>query len=135
MESGIVKMICQMGIFMICAQAILHFRPKAAYEKYLKMLVNGMILIQLFLAIGGIFSPEGKEQLAKRAQWFADSLEEGMGEATQNAFFSEEALQFQVTGEEPKEATEGQVVEDFQGITVQIAPIEPISVDEIQRLE
>lgn len=134
MESGIVKAICQMGIFMICAQAIVHFRPKAAYEKYLKMLVSAMILMQLFLAIGGIFSPEGEKELAERAEWFADSLEESMKQASENAFFSKDALQFQVTGEDP-EAREEQILEDSDKITIQIAPIDSVQVDTVQGMD
>lgn len=61
MQLGFVKAICQVGTFMICAQAIVHFRPKASYEKYLKMLVSAMILIQLLIAISGIFTSEGEK--------------------------------------------------------------------------
>lgn len=45
------------GIFIICAQAIMHFRPKASYEKYLKVLVSIIVLIILlvpcFQVLGG----------------------------------------------------------------------------------
>ena len=46
MQSEFFKAICQMGIFMICAQSIVHFRPNASYEKYLKLLVGVLLLIQ-----------------------------------------------------------------------------------------
>lgn len=61
MQSSFVKAICQVGTFMICAQAIVHFRPKASYEKYLKMLVSAMILIQLLVSFGGIFTVDGEK--------------------------------------------------------------------------
>lgn len=41
----------QIGIFMICAQAILHFKPSAKYEKYLKLLVSVMVLVQLLMPL------------------------------------------------------------------------------------
>lgn len=37
------------GIFIICAQAIIHFRPKASYEKYLKVLVSIIVLVMLIV--------------------------------------------------------------------------------------
>lgn len=134
MQSGLVGAICRMGIFVICAQAIVNFRPKAAYEKYLKILVSSMILIQLFIAAGGIFGTERDEELEERVEWFAGSLEESMRQAAENAFFSEEALQFQVMGQD-SEQLEGQAAEEVQGITVQIAPIDPIRVDAVRGVE
>ena len=46
----------QIGIFMICAQAILHFKPSEKYEKYLKLLVSVMILAQLLAPVMQIIS-------------------------------------------------------------------------------
>ncbi len=37
----------QLAIFLICAQTLLHFRAKQAYEKYIKLLVSMMLLILL----------------------------------------------------------------------------------------
>lgn len=132
MQSGLVKIICQMGIFMICTQAIVHFRPKASYEKYLKMLVSAMILMQLLLAIGGMFSSESEQRLKERAKWFQESLEESMRRAADSAFFPEESLQFQVTGEEPCQENQEQIKEILGQITVEITPIEPVTVNVAQ---
>ena len=46
MESFLEK-IGQIAIFMICAQTLMHFRAKEAYEKYLKLLVSMMLLLLL----------------------------------------------------------------------------------------
>lgn len=51
----------QIGIFMICAQVILHFKPSAKYEKYLKLLISVMVLVQILLPIINTFS--GKSSL------------------------------------------------------------------------
>lgn len=124
MQSGIVKTICQIGIFLICAQAIVHFRPKASYEKYLKMLVSVMILMQLFLAASGIFSAEGKAKLMESMRRFTESLNESMQQAADNAFFAGEDISFQITGEYPQASEENSVqVEDIAEIAVQIEPI------------
>lgn len=132
--SGFAGIICRVTVFIICAQAIVHFRPKASYEKYLKMLVSAMILILLFQSVEGLFSPEGKNRLAERAQWFSDSLDESMREAAGRSLFSEENLQ--VTGQNPRQAAGGEAGQEGMErktnpapeITVQITPVEPISI-------
>lgn len=137
MLSGFAGVICRVAIFMICAQAIVHFRPKASYEKYLKMLVSAMILILLFQAVEGLFSPEGKNGLAERAQWFADSLDESMQEAGKSLFSEEN---WQVTGQDPQQATGGEVSQEdmeqkttsVSEITVHIDKVEPIAVEPLQ---
>lgn len=128
MLSGFVKAICRVGIFMICAQAIVHFRPKASYEKYLKMLVSSMILIQLFASVAGFFGVEGEEKLFERAEEFTESLEESMRRASGIAFFTEEDLPLQIVGEKP-DAVEGGTEKEIQDISVQISPVSPIQVD------
>ncbi|MCM1143778.1 MAG: stage III sporulation protein AF [Blautia sp.] len=44
--SGLVENIQKIGIFMIVAQAVLHFAPGAKYEKYIRLIVGIMILLQ-----------------------------------------------------------------------------------------
>lgn len=131
---GFLSAICQIGIFMLCAQAIVHFRPKASYEKYLKMLVSPMILLQLFLAVGGIFSTEGKIKMEERLEEFTKSLNEGMKQAADSAFLSEEALQFQILGEDP-EGVQQKETEEHGEIMVQLAPISPIRVESISQMD
>lgn len=48
----------QIGIFMICAQAILHFKPSDKYEKYMKLLISIMVLVQILMPIVQCFSKE-----------------------------------------------------------------------------
>ncbi len=50
----------QIGIFMICAQAVLHFKPSAKYEKYLKLLISVMVLVQLLVPLLRFFSSDGE---------------------------------------------------------------------------
>ncbi|MCM1387522.1 MAG: stage III sporulation protein AF [Bacillus sp. (in: Bacteria)] len=45
----LVELIKKIGIFMIAAQAVVHFAPGLKYEKYIRMIVGVMILLQ-FLA-------------------------------------------------------------------------------------
>ena len=53
--------ICKMGIFMICAQTIVHFRPKESYEKYCKLLVGMMVLLLLMIPLTGFLLGEDSQ--------------------------------------------------------------------------
>ena len=48
--------ICRIGVFLICARILVHFRPNASYEKYLKLLTSLMILSQFLLPFGNRYS-------------------------------------------------------------------------------
>ena len=50
----------QMGTFIICAHVIMHFKPSAKYEKYLKLLINVMVLVQVIVPLINIIS--GKDE-------------------------------------------------------------------------
>lgn len=105
MLNSLFQTICRIGIFMICAQAIVHFRPEGAYEKYLKLLVGSMILIQLFLPVGRLlFWGEGQE-LALKSEEFMEELEAEMAAAEKNALETEALLE-QMTLEEVRKRME-----------------------------
>ncbi len=93
MLSGLFQAICQVGIFMICAQTIVHFKPNGSYEKYLKMLVSIMLLIQIFLPIAKLFSGEAGMDIEERVTWFEQNLEEVTRKAVKSAFQSEDMLE------------------------------------------
>lgn len=82
MENYLIDIIGRIGIFIICAQMLIHFRPKASYDKYLKMLVSAMILLQLFVPVSKLFAGKGEETLDRRVEWFEAELARGMEEVT-----------------------------------------------------
>ena len=41
------EVIKRVGIFIICAQTIQHFKPGEQYEKYIKLLIGFMVLVQM----------------------------------------------------------------------------------------
>lgn len=43
-------------IFMTCAQLLVYFRPKESYEKYLKLLMSALILLQFLTPIQRLFT-------------------------------------------------------------------------------
>lgn len=92
---------------MICAQAIVHFRPQEAYEKYLKLLVSVMILIQLFLPVGSFLLGGGMGETARRLEQFREELEQELELSAQEAADADEALE-RMTLEEVRKRMEEQ---------------------------
>lgn len=78
MFTGLFNSICSVGIFMISAQTILHFRPKAVYDKYLKLLISVMVLIQLLRPVMGLFGSMSMGEFEERVVWFDEQLKEGI---------------------------------------------------------
>ena len=93
MHGTFFRAVCRAGIFMICAQAIAHFRPNESYEKYLKLLISIMVLIQLFLPIGALFAGAGGGEGMDRIEEFRRDLEKSMDEAEEQARRTEEMLE------------------------------------------
>ena len=89
MVSDLFRSICQVGVFMICAQAIVHFRPKGSYEKYLKVLVSVMILIQIFLPISRLFSKDIQTDVTAMVREFEQKLNQSMTGVEQSVASSE----------------------------------------------
>lgn len=124
--------ICRIGIFMICAQAIVHFRPRETYEKYLRLLVGVMVLIQLFLPVGSFLLGGGIEQTMKGLEQFWANLEQEMELAAREAAEADERLE-QMTLEEVRKRMEEQnsqgeedseETEEVPEVTVIVGPIE-----------
>lgn len=105
MLNNLFQVICRVGIFMICAQAMVHFRPEEAYEKYLKLLVSAMVLIQLFLPVGRLFFHGDSEELALKSEAFLEALEADM-EAAESSAYEAEAFLEQMTLEEVRRRAE-----------------------------
>ncbi len=104
-----------MGIFMICAQAVVHFRPKESYEKYLKLLVSVIVLIQVFLPIGSFLLGEGRQNAAKALEQFGRELEQSLEDAAGDAAAADELLE-QMTLEEVMRRLEEQEGEGAEAL-------------------
>lgn len=84
MENVFFKGICQIGIFMICAQTFVHFCPNGSYEKYLKMLVSIMVLVQILSPLGAILGGRGQElKEMQLGAWLEEVLMQSMDEVLQ----------------------------------------------------
>lgn len=60
---ALVDLIKRIGIFMIAAQAVIHFAPEEKYGKYMKLIVSIMILLQFLTPVYRILSAEGTDWL------------------------------------------------------------------------
>lgn len=107
MHSLLFRTICRVGIFMICAQAVIHFRPRESYEKYLKLLVSVMILIQLFLPLGSFLLGESMEEALAGLEEFRGALEQEMERAAREAEAADTMLE-EMTLEEVRRRVEEQ---------------------------
>ena len=61
-----------MGIFLICAQMLIHFRPKSSYVKYLRLLVSLILLAQFIEPIGriaGILEKGQIQNMMQKMEW------------------------------------------------------------------
>ena len=141
MGNALFRAVCRTGIFMICAQAMVHFRPHESYEKYLKLLVSVMVLIQLFLPIGSLFTGIKGQSAAAQFDNFRKSLEQGMETVRQEAEQTDALLE-KMTLEEVRRRMEEQAGIELspeeepaeehspigiRDIRVELGPVESIS--------
>ncbi len=98
MWEGLLNSIRQMGVFMICAQALLYFKPKGSYEKYMKLLVSAMILVQLLSPVAALLAGEGAS-LEERIAYYTNSFEQGMGEGALEEYRMEQIRQHLLTSQ------------------------------------
>lgn len=150
MGNSLFQAICRVGIFMICAQAVVHFRPKESYEKYLKLLVSVMVLIQVFLPIGSFLLGEGRLDAANAMEQFRQELERSMQEAAGQGRDADEILE-KMTLEEIRrqmeekdredtspekeileDPNEGEQEQREQRIEIESTPIEPVTIPPIE---
>ncbi len=126
------RVIGQVGIFLICAQTVVHFRPKESYEKYLKLLLSVMLLLQLLqpvlTALSGGDGWNAQEQVAGFTEELQTVLTKASEQAEQSreeigntaAAVAEEAENGYRQGNTEETNTENA---DTDGIHVEIAPI------------
>ncbi len=85
--------VCQIAIFMICAQAIVHFRAKESYAKYLRMLLGVMILVQIFQPFCQIFFGVTGQELSNSVEQFQADLNKSMEKALEHSAHTEQNLE------------------------------------------
>lgn len=74
----LVQSIKQIGVFMICAQVILHFKPSVKYEKYLKLLLSVMVLVQILIPVVNAFSGKSSVDFYMRIEEIQTEIDKNM---------------------------------------------------------
>lgn len=72
---GLVRDLGRLTIFMICAQAVIYFRPREQYEKYLRFIMNLLILLQFLIPVRNLFGGNVDPESWWRGRGFEASME------------------------------------------------------------
>lgn len=132
------RTICQIGIFMLCARTISHFRPREAYEKYFKLLLGIMVLVQVFLPFGRLFFGMDAALLQEGVAQFERKLEQSMEAAAKQALVVEKKMEQMSMLEvqqrlEEQQLSEGQTEEPQSQAQMQTAKqqgvVEPVEIE------
>lgn len=86
------RVVGQAGIFLICAQTIVHFRPKEAYEKYLKLLLSVMLLTQLLQPVLTVFGGGAEQNAQAQVEEFTEALQSVLTRASEQAKKSQKEI-------------------------------------------
>ena len=118
----------QVGIFLICAQTLIHFRPRESYEKYLKLLLSVMLLIQLLqpllTVLGGDKIAGTDVQVTEFTEEIRTVLEQAAVQAEQTEDEIQAAADTAAEVTEVTEVTEPPDTSDPVKIRVEIPEIE-----------
>lgn len=110
MGARLLEIVKQVGIFMICAQMILHFKPAESYGKYIRLLMSTMVLVQLIVPVFGLLKEKGQEAFGDRVFFYDEVLEDNMENISRTGAMAEEMLE-RMTLEEVRSRLEAAVVE------------------------
>lgn len=75
MGEELFSVIRSVGIFIVCAQTITHFRPHGSYEKYLKLLVSVMVLVQIVVPLFHLFDGASEQEFGAIMEQYEGILE------------------------------------------------------------
>lgn len=81
MGESFVQIIKRVGIFMVCAQMLLHFKPSESYGKYIRLLMSVMVLAQLIAPVMEIFGRQSEVSFEERILFYDEVLHQSMAEA------------------------------------------------------
>lgn len=101
MEEYVMEMIRRTSVFLILAQAVVHFRPNPSYEKYFKFLVGIMTIVMFLIPMLEFFQGGVQEQYRACMNVYMDKLADLSGEETELAM-SPSGVYLEQMGEEIK---------------------------------
>ena len=124
MEEYVMEIIRRTSVFLILAQAVVHFRPNPSYEKYFKFLVGIMTIVIFLIPILEFFQGGVREQYMACMKVYTDKLTELSGEEAELAMSPSDTYLEQM-GEEIKAKLSDCAAE--QGYRIQKAEILGVS--------
>lgn len=65
----------RLAVFILCGQLFILLRPKEGYEKYFKLMINLMILLQFLLPVITFLSKETDVEMREKVQVFLSGFE------------------------------------------------------------
>lgn len=117
----------QLAAFMICAQAIAHFRPRQSYAKYLRMLLSVMILVQIFQPFCQLLWGISGTELYEGVEAFQEELDKSMMAAAEQSALVGARLE-SMSLSEVQERLADQEEEKLSETLVQIDEITPVEI-------
>lgn len=133
--SALLGKIGQLAVFLICAQTLIHFRPKDSYEKYIKLLVSMMLLILLVEPVMELFGKGNTGDFMEQAALYEQSLE-GILDSPQLETAQIEEILENLVGQKVEEGTEylqkEQVQKQEQNHKQQTPETEAVKMIEVQ---
>lgn len=138
MGKAFLDVIRQVGIFIILAQMLLHFKPAESYGKYIRLLMSLMVLVQLLVPVLGIVFHGMPGKFDERRHFYKDSFAQQLEEINITCVMAEELLN-NMTMEEIKTRINNSHPEESEGEASRTAAIEsnlqessPIQIDRIE---
>lgn len=101
MGESLLQIIKRVGIFMVCAQMLLHFKPSESYGKYIRLLMSMMVLAQLVSPVMAILGRGNDISFGEQIMKYEEIFRLGMEEAD-TAGAEAQALLERMTLEEVK---------------------------------
>lgn len=111
MGKELLKVLGELTIFMLCAQTLLQFKPREDYDKYLRLLLNLLILLLLLEPLRTLFTGAGQEKLKQERAILEQRLEETLWKGVA---WEADGLSGDVMAEPGEIHIEKVVVEDVQ---------------------
>lgn len=136
MNGSFFRAICSVGIFVICAQVLVHLRPEKSYEKYLRLLMSLMVLVQILIPVVGFFSQRVQEDFQEQVAGFSAELEKRQTDIRQT--FMEQERERELFrnaapgGTAGMDCREGEKVLQTEAIRIKTIQIKAIQIKAIQ---
>lgn len=153
MEDYIMTVIKRASIFMILAQAFMHFRPSSSYEKYFKFLIGIMTTVILIVPIMELLQKGTIQKYEQQMSFYIDEMKQASGQelppvtTPDRAYFTsiEEEIKAKLNNSIVMEGYELKIIE-FQDVNAETMKMkirfvpeglkgEGIQIEKIQRIE